>query len=144
MRTSKVRALATILFCLGIFVASSSVARATMSSACYWWDVNTTLPDWFYCQVGPTNWSWTGQYDISSYGEEAPSMAAYICDDIIFGCYESCESEDFKQYLSWMNSGGPCGEWPEWCWITWGNPSCQQGATGSFSCTCGYFNQCIC
>jgi hypothetical protein len=136
----------TVIVLSGLVVATSVViVRAdseAMAQFCSDWGNALEDPD--YVQCLSDYWSWNGSYDVSSLGDDALMTAAEICDDLTFSCWETCESAEYAEYLSWSLSAYPCESWPTECFITWGTASCEASTSGTFSCQCQYFNQCEC
>jgi hypothetical protein len=115
----------------------------TVSASFY--NVLLQPPDEFGCAGGTAfNWAWNGEYDISSMGEDAPTFAAGICDDLIYSCWDTCDSTAFKAWaVNRVNEQVfPTCQYEIECIEGWANPSCQQGETGSFTCSCQYMNVC--
>jgi hypothetical protein len=142
-----VRPLAVILFCALVVTSSVRLQAHAMSEFCYWWDAGLAEPDdlWCFDASGVYTWGWNGGYDISNTPEEDRLMlAADICDDLTYSCWDTCESQAFRSVRAGFYSdqtGGQCTYTWE-CVMSWGNASCQQGSSGGFSCSCGSVNTC--
>lgn len=145
--TSASRSVAVVALSTALLALCTTAVRGyetAFDAVCGQWESSLESPDFLWCQGGTWNdWSWNGEYDISSYGEEAPTYAAYLCDDVTFSCWDTCESSEYRaRALTRVNwESYPC-TYDDSCIATWGSPSCQMGSTGTFSCSCTYFNTC--
>ena len=144
MRRHTLRPLGIIALAV-VIMSSGVVLRANaLSDFCNYWSATIFPPDDFWC-LSNHSYSWYGGYDISSYGDDAPMQASFICDDLIFSCWELCDSSAYRssraQYYS-DQTGGQCSYAVE-CVDTWAGVSCQQSNMGTFLCSCNSMNLCM-
>jgi hypothetical protein len=145
MTCADVRRPLTVIATSLVIVAFSVVVvnASAMSTFCSQWHNSLEPTHNFWCDA--FEWTWNGGYDITGMGQETGlETAAEICSDLTYSCWETCESLEYRQWaLQRVNDAAwPNCEYGIGCITSWGNPSCQQGLTGSFSCTCSYFNVC--
>jgi hypothetical protein len=140
-RSRTMRQIGVIVICMAI-VGSTVTLRAVtaMYTFCQTWDASNPPPDDFWCWYG--DWSWTGGYEFNSVGEqEALSRASQLCSAETSACWDTCDSNEYRSHKAWEWSGGSC-TYDVSCVQSSANPSCSQGVSGSFSCTCFALNIC--
>ena len=144
-----IRPVAVIVFCAALVTSSVVLHAHAISQFCGYWEGYLFEPNdlWCFDDGGFYTWTWSGGYDIAAVEPEEQRLwlATDICDDLVFSCWDACESDDFKtlraQYYT-DQTWGQC-TYSAGCVESWGTPSCQQGSTGTFSCSCGSINLCM-
>lgn len=144
-KRSAIRSVTTIAVCLMILGASVTLRASSMSSFCsYWSNAFSGSDNWAFCQSN-WDWQWTGGYSFHDMPEnEALSQANSLCNDLVFSCWETCGSQAFREAKAqqWTDAtGGQCS-YHYSCAEPFTSPSCQQGISGSFSCSCSALNVC--
>lgn len=142
---SNARSICGIVVCVTIVGLSVVTVRASaMDDFCSFWNGTTQPPDTFGCLSGGAPYTWNGDYDFSSWGDDALMHAADMCNDLFGSCADTCGSTGYREWaLDQVNQEAwPNCEYDISCIESWDNASCDMGTSGSFSCSCTYWNVC--
>lgn len=136
-----------ILLAVAVFTVSVHTVHAwnhQMHRFCSSWPDMYYGTNWVNCNSSGSWGPWGGSYSFTDMEEsQALSLAADLCMDHTWSCWDTCGSTAYKVYLSGQHSTSTCVYSVD-CYDTWSSAnSCSQGTTGSFSCSCMYVNMCM-
>ncbi|HEY7450688.1 MAG TPA: hypothetical protein VH702_21200 [Vicinamibacterales bacterium] len=153
-----IRNLSFVAMLCAMLIAMQARVLASMGDAietfCENWEDGENY-DCDDCTTGegfPPGWGASGSCDFSGIEDEQDRQltAAAYCSDMWDACDSTCIGEypDYLvEYYGWsMSSTHPCYDayTTAECWWTWGNGSCDAGASSDWSCSCQRWNICEC